>query len=163
MRLSQANKQNILKSEYSNKIRGFTLIELLVVIVTVGVLSSIALPSFINQVGKARGAEAKSGLGAINRSQQAYRFETGFFSDNLTNLDVRVPSKHYSYGVSSHTQNTAGHQTSALEEDLKNYSSWVRQTGDQFFQFICESNTTSIGVSSAMISDSCPGNYKSID
>jgi type IV pilus assembly protein PilA len=133
--------QNLVRKNKGNE--GFTLIELLVVIIIVGVLAAIALPSFLNQIGKARGSEAKSSLGTINRSQQAYRLEANTFSTALTNLDAKISGKFYTYAVQSGATTTAATATAVTTQpDLKNSSSYVSQVGDVFSQTICESNIT---------------------
>lgn len=78
---------------------GFTLIELLVVVIVIGILSAIALPNFINQIGRARETEAKINLGTTGRAQQAYHFEHKTFASTLTQLsanDVFAP-EYYNY------------------------------------------------------------------
>jgi type IV pilus assembly protein PilA len=135
--LQHLNKKN------GNK--GFTLIELLVVIIIVGVLAAIALPSFLNQIGKARGSEAKSNIGTINRAQQSYRLEQGTFTSQLTNLDAKVSGKFYSYtlGGGTATGATVAAALSGVATDLKTFSGAVAQpTGSDFFgQVICESTS----------------------
>ena len=72
----------------NNQNAGFTLIELLVVIIIIGILSAIALPSFLNQAAKARGAEAKANVGAMNRAQQAHFLEQYSFTTNIDDLGL---------------------------------------------------------------------------
>jgi type IV pilus assembly protein PilA len=132
--------QNLVSKKKNNE--GFTLIELLVVIIIVGVLAAIALPSFLNQIGKARGSEAKSNLGTINRSQQSYRLENNSMAPALTFLDAKVSGKFYAYTVAATDANIATTVTETLDADLKGYSSYVEQSGDQFIQTICESLNT---------------------
>ena len=80
---------------------GFTLIELLVVIIIIGILSAIALPSFLNQANKAKQSEAKTYIGSMNRAQQAYYMENGEFTDAIPELGLGIQSStdNYSYTV----------------------------------------------------------------
>jgi type IV pilus assembly protein PilA len=120
---------------------GFTLIELLVTIVIVGVLGALAMPSYLDQVAKARTSEAKSSIGAINRAQQSYRNENKTFASTITDLDLRINGKFYDYTIGSANPNSATVaatlQTPAL--NLKTYSGAVTQNSDFFGQVICES------------------------
>jgi type IV pilus assembly protein PilA len=82
-------------------IAGFTLIELLVVIVIGGILSAIALPSFLNQRSKAEEAEGKVIIGAMNRAQQRTYIETQSFTIVPAELmlGVEQQTKYYTYSI----------------------------------------------------------------
>lgn len=65
-----------MKHNHTNQ-KGFTLIELLVVIVIIGILAAIALPNFIKARNKAREAEVKSNVHAIQIALERYAVDTG--------------------------------------------------------------------------------------
>jgi type IV pilus assembly protein PilA len=94
--------QHILNKKNENE--GFTLIELLVVIIIIGILSAIALPSFLNQANKARASEAKTYTGSVNRAQQAYFLEANTFITAQTDfaklqLGIKTQTENFTYSV----------------------------------------------------------------
>lgn len=90
--------QHIFNNKKNNE--GFTLIELLVVIIIIGILSAIALPSFLNQANKARQSEAQTYVGSINRGQQAEFLEENAFASVLDDLELGIAnSENYTYAT----------------------------------------------------------------
>lgn len=57
------------------KERGVTLIEILIVVVIVAILTSLAIPSFVRTVEKARDKEAKTVLKLVRTGEKIYRLE----------------------------------------------------------------------------------------
>jgi prepilin-type N-terminal cleavage/methylation domain-containing protein len=88
--------------------QGFTLIELLVVIIIIGILSAIALPSFLNQAKKARQSEAKTYVGSLNRGQQAFYTENDAFSSTIDAMGVGIATQTANYLYTAATGGTTG-------------------------------------------------------
>lgn len=124
----------LLKKAEERSDSGFTLIELLVVIIIIGVLSAIALPTFLGQANKARESGAKTNLGAINRAQQTYRIENGSFSSSLNNLDIGVSdTDDYEFSVNSGGSDSTESQASPIGDssaDLNDYVGCVSKNSD---------------------------------
>ena len=88
--------------------QGFTLIELLVVIIIIGILSAIALPSFLNQAKKARQSEAKTYVGSLNRGQQAFYTENDAFTSSVDAMGVGIATQTSNYLYIAATGGTTG-------------------------------------------------------
>ena len=69
---------------------GFTLIELLVVILIIGILAAIAIPSFLNQKGKAYDAAAKEMARTAQTTAETYATD---HNGEYTELNGEGPKK----------------------------------------------------------------------
>lgn len=110
---------------------GFTLIELLVVIIIIGILSAIALPSFLNQANKARESEARTYVGSINRAQQAFYMEnSNVFANSIAKLGLGINSatENYTYNLAANTGGAVVNANGAA--NLRDFGGlvWVGET-----------------------------------
>lgn len=73
------------------KHRGFTLIELMITVAIVGILVSIAYPSYLAQVRKSRRADAQAALMNIAARQQQMLLDTRSYAATVGTLNITLP------------------------------------------------------------------------
>ncbi len=132
---------------------GFTLIELLVVIIIIGILSAIALPSFLAQAAKARASEARVTVGSLNRAQQTYYLENQQFAqdDGIStaieklNIGIKDNTTNYTYLVVT-TDPTIKiiSKATAKNNDLKGYAGGVFSSAGLTNSILCEADAPGI-------------------
>jgi prepilin-type N-terminal cleavage/methylation domain-containing protein len=67
--------------------RGFTLIELLIVVVIIGLLAVIAIPKVANTKQKAYVAQMKSDLKNLATAEEAFFYDSTYYTTNLVALN----------------------------------------------------------------------------
>ncbi|MBU2869396.1 prepilin-type N-terminal cleavage/methylation domain-containing protein [Colwellia sp. E2M01] len=81
--------------------KGFTLIELMITVAIVGILASIAYPSYTDYVTSSNRTEALRELVRIANLQEQFFVDSRAYTADLSNLNVgksavyETPSKHY--------------------------------------------------------------------
>jgi general secretion pathway protein G len=76
---------------YNQNIRGMTLIEVLIVIVIIGILSSIAIPTYFSTKEKAKMAATISEIKILEKMIQGYNIDHGSYPENLDELGRKTP------------------------------------------------------------------------
>jgi prepilin-type N-terminal cleavage/methylation domain-containing protein len=69
----------IIKPIAERRKSGFTLIELMIVVAMIGILSTLAIPSFSRYQNRARRSESHTNLASLGKTQKAYYAEFGIF------------------------------------------------------------------------------------
>ncbi|MBV7314178.1 type IV pilin protein [Shewanella sp. NIFS-20-20] len=70
--------------------QGFTLIELMIVVVIVGILASIAYPSYTRYVAQGARAEGQAAALRVANLQEQYYMDHKVFTTDMTNLGLGV-------------------------------------------------------------------------
>jgi len=75
--------------------KAFTLLELIIVVIIMGILISIAIPTFRVSIEKARSAEGISILGDIRLAQTRYFASYDTYTWEPTRLDITISSSRF--------------------------------------------------------------------
>ena len=151
--------------------QGFTLIELLVVIIIIGILSAIALPSFLSQANKAKQSEAKQYVASMNKGQQAFYAENTQFANDPSGtalgLGIKVATNNYTYVISA-SSSTGGivNANPTNGGALKGYAGSVAliPAGDASTttSILCEGTTGTAGAMTIGITDCAAVGMKAV-
>ena len=120
----------MLRKLRGNNSKGFTLIELMIVVAIIGILAAIAIPNFLTYQCKSRQSEAKTNLGGIRVSQEAYFAEYDRYTGVWSNLGFAVKgTQRYTYDITGSDADSFSAIASGVSGNVLN-DQWT-MTGDK--------------------------------
>ena len=77
--------------------------ELLTAVTIIGILTALAIPEYQKAVERSRAAEAETILETLAKAEERYLMSNGFYTNELKDLDVVVPTstKHFTMSLTS--------------------------------------------------------------
>ena len=101
--------------------RGVTLMELMIVVVVLGILTTIAYPSYRQYAARAKRTEAKSALLQIATMQERFYLQNNTYTTNMTSLGFPVADNFLtdseSYVISVTAANAATFSATAVYQN----------------------------------------------
>jgi type IV pilus assembly protein PilE len=87
---------------------GFTLIELMIVVAIIAVIAAVAIPAYSDYVTRARRADAKSALLALQLAQEKYRANNPAYTTTMASLPLATtsPDGYYDIAITSANSTT---------------------------------------------------------
>jgi type IV pilus assembly protein PilE len=93
--------------------RGFSLVELAVVLAVVGVLASLAVPSWLQHLQRARRADAVAALNQLHAAQERLRAHSGAYSNDFNALQRPALSAEGHYTLAVELQSPEAYRATA--------------------------------------------------
>jgi len=157
-----------MKHQHKTRQNGFTLMEVMIVVAIIGVLSSIAFPSYMEHVKKTKRSDAKVALLKIAQMQESYFVQNLTYAKDLTStsangglsLSAPVKSENEEYTISmTSTDSGGGACTGKAADACTSFTLTATPAGGQTNDTACTrftlSNTgkkgTSAGATNAQI------------
>lgn len=99
------------------KNKGFSLIELMIVIAIIGILATIAIPSYTEYVAKSKRAEAMRGLADLMLKQERWRANHTSYAGDATTGFTKPTVDNYNLAVSG--ESTTGYTLTATRAGVQ--------------------------------------------
>lgn len=106
---------------------------------------------------QARQIDGKNAVFGLNRSQQAYHFEKGEFTDHIDNLGVIISTDYYNIQILKDGEDKVISTAIPIENDLKAYVGIIEFDKDNstYNQLLCQTNSPSQSIEIPVNTNQC--------